>query len=64
MPESMSFATNFLMVDQLIKINYTLEQIVMQPDWTSYLNNLSGGSDDWKRSAIEACKIKANGNEE
>jgi hypothetical protein len=36
------FATNFLMVERLFKLRPTIEQIVVNPNWTTFVNTLHG----------------------
>jgi hypothetical protein len=36
------FATNFLMVERLFKLRLTIEQIVVNPNWTTFVNTLHG----------------------
>lgn len=62
LPRSTRFVTNFLMIDQLIKIKDALEQIVIHLDWSIYVSKLNQGRDDQKRSANEAHQIKENVN--
>jgi hypothetical protein len=34
------FATNFLMVERLFKLKPTIEQTIVDPDWTTFVNSL------------------------
>jgi hypothetical protein len=36
------FATNFLMVETLFKLKSSIEQIVANPNWTTFVNSLRG----------------------
>jgi hypothetical protein len=64
MPGSTRFATNFLMIDRLVKVRHALEQTVIHPDWTAYVNKLNRGGDDRRRSAMEARQIKTTVNDD
>ncbi len=41
-PTKTWFATNFLMVERLFKVKLTIEQIVVDLDWTIFVNSLHG----------------------
>jgi hypothetical protein len=41
-PTETQFATNFLMVETLFKLRFAIEQIVANPNWTTFVNSLHG----------------------
>ncbi len=41
-PTKTHFATNFLMVERFFKLRPTIEQSVVDPNWTTFVNSLCG----------------------
>jgi hypothetical protein len=41
-PIETQFATNFLMVERLFKLRPTIEQIIVNIDWKTFVNSLCG----------------------
>jgi hypothetical protein len=41
-PIETQFATKFLMVERLFKLRLTIEQIIVNLDWTIFVNSLCG----------------------
>jgi hypothetical protein len=41
-PTETWFATKFLIVERLFKLRPTIEQIIINPNWTTFVNTLCG----------------------
>jgi hypothetical protein len=57
-PTKIKFATNFLMVERLFKFRLTIEQIVVDPDWTTFVKSLHGSHH--QKSLTKAKVVQAN----
>jgi hypothetical protein len=52
------FATNFLMVERLLKFKPIIEQTIVDPNWTTFVNSLCGSH--CQKFLTKARVVKAN----
>jgi hypothetical protein len=57
-PTKTRFATKFLMVERLFKFKLAIEQTIIDPDWTTFVNALHGNH--CQKSLTKARAIQAN----